>query len=62
MKREFRVTIDAQGNQAAEEFLNTLRKVGEKAEFEHGITVNVERIDTTDVEDASFSKGDNYGD
>jgi len=57
MKREFRVTIDAQGNQAAEEFLNTLKKVSEKAEFEHGITVDVERLETTDVEDASFSKG-----
>jgi len=62
MKREFRVTIESEGNQAAEELFNTLNKLCEKAEFEHGITVDVERIDTTDVEDASFSKGGNYGD
>lgn len=57
MKREFRVTIKAPGNQAAEEFLNTLRKVSEKAEFEHGITVNVERLNTTNVPEASFETG-----
>jgi hypothetical protein len=57
MKREFRVTIEAPGNQAAEEFLNTLKKVGQKAEFEHGITVDVQRLDTTDVPEASFETG-----
>lgn len=57
MKREFRVTIKAPGNQAAEEFLNTLKKVGEKAEFEHGINVDVERVDTTEVQEASFEAG-----
>jgi hypothetical protein len=62
MKREFRVTIDAHGNQAAEEFLNTLRKVAQKAEFEHGISVDVQRLETTDVEEASFRTGAEYGD
>jgi len=54
MKREFRVTIDADGTQPAEEFLNTLKKMGHKAEVEHGISVDVERVETTEVEDASF--------
>lgn len=50
MKNEFRVTIESDGNAAGEEFLNTLRKVAEKAEYEHGISVEVERIETTDAE------------
>jgi len=62
MKREFRVTIDANGNAAAEEFLNTLKKVAQKAEFEHGISVDVERLETTDCEEASFTTGGDYGD
>lgn len=62
MKREFRVTIDAQGNQAAEELLNTLQKIGQKAEHEHGISVDVERLETTDVDDVSFESGAEYGD
>lgn len=62
MKREFRVTIEADGKAPAEEFLNLLTKISDRAQVEHGITVDVERINTTDVEDASFSKGGNYGD
>lgn len=50
MKKEFRVTVESEGNAAGEEFLNTLRKVAEKAEYENGIAVNVERIETTDTE------------
>jgi len=61
MKREFRVTIDADGNQAAEEFLNTIKKMAQKAEFEHGISVAVERLETTDVQEASFVKGSEHG-
>jgi len=56
MKQEFRVTIEANGNNAPEEFRNFLRKVSQKAEFEHGITVDVERIETTDVESGGFSR------
>jgi len=48
MKQEFRVTIEAP-NAAAEEFLNTMLKVADKAEYEHGISVNVERIETTET-------------
>ena len=59
MKREFRVTIDAQGTQPAEEFLNTLKKMSHKAEVEHGINVEVERIDKTDVESATFEPASN---
>ena len=62
MKREFRVTIDAEGNQAAEELFNTLNKLCQKAEFEHGISVDVERLETTEVQDASFKTGGEYGD
>jgi len=56
MKQEFRVTIEAEGNNAAEEFRNFLRKVSDKAEFEHGITVDVERVETTDVDSEGFSR------
>jgi len=49
MKQEFRVTIEAP-NAAAEEFLNTMKKVGKKAEYEHGITVEVERVETTETD------------
>jgi len=49
MKREFRIEIESEGNQAAEEFLNTMKKVAEKAEYEHGITVDVEKIETTET-------------
>lgn len=50
MKREFRVTIEADGNAAAEEFLNTMRKVADKAEYEHGINVDVERVETSETD------------
>jgi len=50
MKREFRVTIESDGNAAAEEFLNTMRKVADKAEYEHGINVDVERVETTETD------------
>jgi len=60
MKREYRVTIEASGTQPAEEFLNLLKKISDKAEHEHGITVDVERLETTDVEDATFSTGANH--
>jgi len=59
MKQEFRVTIEAEGNAAAEEFLNTLSKMGQKAEYEHGISVDVERIETTDTDidlDSAFER------
>lgn len=59
MKREFRITIDADGNAAAEEFLNTMRKVAEKAEYEHGITVDVQRVETTQTDvdvDSAFGR------
>ena len=59
MKREFRIQIESEGNQAAEEFLNTMRKVAEKAEYEHGITVDVERIETTETDvdlDSAFGR------
>jgi len=50
MKREFRIEIESDGNQAAEEFLNNMKKVAEKAEYEHGITVDVERVETSDTD------------
>lgn len=53
MKREYRVTIEAEGTQPAEELLNTLRKMSDKAEREHGISVDVQRLETTDVDDTS---------
>lgn len=53
MKREFRVTIDADGKAPAEEFLNTMRKVADRANVEHGISVDVERIETTEQLDVS---------
>jgi len=57
MKREFRITIESDGNAAAEEFLNTMRKVSEKAEYEHGISVNVERVETSETDlDAEFGR------
>lgn len=57
MKQEFRVTINAAGNAAAEEFFNTMRKVSEKAEYEHGINVDVERIETTETDfDVEFGR------
>lgn len=62
MKREFRVTIEAKGNNAAEEFLATLNKMADKAEWDHGINVDVKRVDTTEVPDASFQSGAEYGD
>lgn len=60
--KEFRVTINADGNQAAEEFLNTLNKMAQKAEYEHGIGVTVERIETTEQPDVSdaFTDGGQY--
>jgi len=48
MTQEFRITIEAP-NAAAEEFLNTMRKVADKAEYEHGISVNVERVETSEM-------------
>jgi len=48
MKQEFRITIEAP-NAAAEEFLNTMLKVADKAEYEHGISVNVKRVETTET-------------
>ena len=62
MKQEFRVTIEAEGKAPAEEFLNTLKKISDRAEAEYGIRVNVERLKTTDVEEPSFSRGAEYGD
>ena len=61
MKREFRVTIEATGNQPAEEFLNTLKKMADKAEYEHGISVDVEKLETTTVEEASFTTCGEHG-
>jgi len=60
MKQEFRVTIEAP-NAAAEEFLNTMLKVADKAEYEHGITVEVERVETTETDidvDSAFGDDD----
>jgi hypothetical protein len=62
MKRVFRVTIEADGKAPAEEFLNTLRKMSDRVKVEHGISVDVERVESTQLEDASFSTGDEYGD
>jgi len=61
-KREFRITIDADGKAPAEEFLNTMRKVADRARVEHGISVSVERIETTEQPDVSdaFTDGGNY--
>jgi len=57
MKREFRVTIESDGNAAAEEFLNTMSKVAQKAEYENGITVDVERIERTETNvDVDFER------
>jgi len=53
MKREFRITVDSNSNHAAEELLNTLNKMAQKAEYEHGIDVTVERIETTEKPDVS---------
>jgi hypothetical protein len=62
-KKEFRVTIDAEGNQAAEEFLNTLNKVAQKAEFETGISVTVERLESTETDmGAAFSSAGDLND
>jgi hypothetical protein len=58
MKQEFRVTIEAP-NAAAEEFLNTLSKVADKAEYEHGITVEVQRVETTETDiDVEFGRAE----
>jgi hypothetical protein len=57
MRDEFRVTIDAPGAQASEEFLNTLKKMADKAEWEHGIDVDVQRVETESVPEASFETG-----
>jgi len=60
MKQEFRVTIESDGNQAGEEFLNVMKKVGEKAEYEHGIDVEVERIERTETNvDVDFERASN---
>jgi len=61
MKQEFRVTIDASGTQPAEQFLNTLKKMADKAEHEHGIAVAVERIETTNADEPTFKTGGEYG-
>jgi len=62
MKREFRITIDADGKAPAEEFLNTMQKVADRARVEHGIDVQVQRVETTeqpDVSDAFTDGGTN---
>lgn len=57
-QQEFRVTIEAP-NAAAEEFLNTLSKVADKAEYEHGITVEVQRVETTETDiDVEFGRAE----
>jgi hypothetical protein len=62
MSAEFRITVDADGKAPEEELLNTLKKMKQKAEYEHGIDVTVERIETTkqpDVSDAFTDGGNN---
>jgi len=57
MKQEFRIEIEAEGNKPAEDFLDTMKKVAEKAEYEHGIDVNVERIERTETNvDVDFER------
>ena len=51
MKREFRIQMDTESNAAAEELINTLNKMAQKAQYEHGIDVTVERIETTEKPD-----------
>jgi len=60
-KTEFRVTIDTEQNAAVEEFKNTLRKMADKADYEHDIAITVERVETDSVQDPHFEKGSNRG-
>jgi len=60
-KTEFRVTIDTEQHAAVEEFKNTLKKIADKAAYDHNIQISVEEIETDSVDDPDFTKGSNRG-
>lgn len=60
-KTEFRVTIDTEQHAAVEEFKNTLKKIADRAEYDHNIQISVEEIETDSVAEPHFEAGSNRG-
>ncbi len=60
-KTEFRVTIDTEQHAAVEEFKNTLRKIADRADYDHNIQITIEEVETDQVKEPHFESGANRG-
>lgn len=61
MTQVYRITVDASDPRPAEQLLATLQDMADQAEHEHGISINVEQVDETTTEEATFQSGGEYG-